>query len=299
MAISAANLRRQSYEFQQSTAAGRWRWSTVVDVSGAVPSFSVSGIDSPYGILRDSVPIPGEIIQAMGESIAEVRAQFPPSILLAPTSLVFTLTEGEGFSAAQEVAITNNGVFGSLLGASLTSSSGAVTVAPAQVGSLAANESGTFDVAADSAALLAIDSPYSASITVQDSSATNTPRVLPVTITVLPKATISAAPGTLSFSAVKPLSGAFPLIPSQTFVLENTGPFGSVLNWQIQRVCCTPWLASFGPVSGTLNAGATQTMTVVAAPPLETQPGTYTETLRVTGFSSNQSVDVTLQLSIT
>jgi hypothetical protein len=299
LAITAANLRRQSYEFQQDTTSGRWRWTTNMDVSGSVPSFTVTGIISPMGILRDSIPIPGEVVEAMGESITEVRTQFPPTILIGPpTSLTFEVNEGEGFSLPQEVLLTNNGVFGSLLGVTLTASAVYISVAPAQLGNLSSNESGAFDVSVDSTGLLAANSPYSGTVTVQDPTATNNPLVLPITIDVLPKATIDATPITLFFTVVKPLSGSFPVIPSQTFTIENTGPAGSVLTWQLQRVACAPWLASFAPVSGTLNSGESELITVVVAPPQSTLLGTYTETLRITGYSSNESFDVTLQLTV-
>lgn len=300
MAISAANLRRQSYDFQLDTSVGRWRWSTVMDVSGSAPRFLVTGILSPFGVLRDSVPFPGEVVEAMADSITEVRTQFPPAILLGPpTALSFSVNEGQGFSLPQEVSLTNNGVFGSLLAVSLTSSSGHVTVSPAQIGNLTSNQRSTFDVAVNSVGLLAINSPYSVVITIQDPAAVNAPQVLPVNIDVRPRATISAESTELSFIIAKPLLGAFPVIASRTFIIENTGPAGSVLDWQIQKVSCAPWLASFGPVYGSLGSGETETITVVAAPPRTTLTGTYFETLKITGFSTNQAVDVNLQLTVT
>lgn len=300
MAITAAQLQTQSYEFQQDTALGRWKWTTVMDVSGSSPSFNVTRIISPFGILRDSIPIPGDVVEAMGDSIETLRTQFPPTILVGPpSSLVFTVDEGRGFSAAQEVVLTNNGVFGSLLKASFTSSAAFVSVVPTQLGNLASNESGTFDVSVDSTSLVPTSSPYSTSVTVQDASATNTPRTLPITINVRSKATVAADPVTLTFNAVKPLSGAFPIIPPQTFLVENVGPGDSVLEWQIQRVECASWLASFGPVSGTTPGGGAHPITVVVAPPTTISQGTYTETLRISGYSTNDYVDVTLQLTIT
>lgn len=300
MAITASQLQTQSYEFQQDTPLGRWRWTTVMDVSGASLSFQVTRIVTPFGILRDSIPLPGSVVEAMAESISLLRTQFPPTILVGPpSSLTFDVDEGRGFSLAQGVVLTNNGIFGSLLDAVLTASAAYVSVTPAQVGSLSANESGSFDVAVDSTELVAINSPYSATVSLHDAAATNTPRTLPITINVRPKATIDVGPELLTFAAVKPLTGPFPIVPFQTFVITNTGPSGSVLEWQLQRVECASWLASFGPVSGSLDAGESATITVVVAPPSSMLQGTYTETLRVSGFSSNQSMDVTLQLTIT
>lgn len=271
-----------------------------MDVSGPVPSFSVTGIISPMGILRDTIPIPGEVVDAMAESITQLQAQFSPKILIGPpTSLTFEVTEGRGVSDAQTVALTNNGVFGSLLGATLVTSAPYISVVPDELGNLAFNESGSFDVAVDSSSLLAASSPYSGTITIQDPTATNTPQVLPITIEVVPKATIAVSPTTLYFAVVKPITGSFPVIPSQTFSIENSGPSGSVLSWQLQRVGCAPWLASFAPVSGSLDSGDSQVITIVVAPSQSTLTGTYTETLRFSGFSTNQAVDVTLQLTVT
>jgi hypothetical protein len=301
LAITASHLQTQSYEFQQDTPNGRWKWTTVVDVSGSSPAFNVARILSPRGIMRDSIPIPGDVVVAMGESIAELRTQFTPAILLGPPiALTFDVDEGRGFSLAQEVALTNSGVFGSLLATSLTASAAYVSVVPARLGGLSANEAGTFEVSVDSTSLLAVDSPYAAAVLVEDPMATNTPRTLPVTINVRPRATIEVGPGLLTFAAVKPLSGPFATVPLQAFVIANTGPVGSVLEWQLQRVECASWLASFGPVSGTLEAGETETINVVVAPTASTLQGAwFTETLRISGFSTNAHVDVGLQLRIT
>lgn len=300
MTITAANLQTQAYQFQHNTATGRWSWVTVMDVSGSVPSFRVEHIVSPFGIFRDSIPVPGDVVVAMSDSITQIRTQFPPAILIGPpSSLVFDVDEGRGFTLPQEVVLTNNGVFGSLLGTTLTSSAAYVTVTPAQIGNLASNETGTFEVAVDSSGLLSLNSPYMEMITIEDPMATNTPQMLPITINVRPKAIASVSSATLTFNVIKPLSGSFPAIPSQTFQIENTGPVGSVLNWQIQKLGCEPWLAGYFPVTGTLASGATETITVAVAPPTSTMTGTFTETLRISGFSENQFVDVTIQLVVT
>lgn len=298
--VTAANLQTQSYKFQQDTLTGRWHWTTKMDVSGATPSFSITDVISPYGILRDSIPIPGEIVEAMAESIEQIRTQFPPEIFIGPpSSLTFEVDEGRGFSDVQNVVLTNVGVFGSLMGSTLTASAAYVSVTPAQVGNLASQESGSFDVSVDSTTLLALNSPYSEVVTVQGPNATNTPQVLPITIVVRAKPVIDVTPTAMVFNATKPLSGAFDPIPTQTFTIQNTGPAGSVLDWQIQKVNCAPWLASFSPVSGTLASGDTETITVLVQPPTNTLRGVFTETLRISGFSENQSVDVGLSLVVT
>ena len=296
----AANLQSHDYSFAYQVIQGVWRWTTRMDVSGAAPAFEIRDVISPFGLLRDTTPIPGEVAQAMSESIDELKSQFAPAILIGPPStLTFTVDEGRGVSEAQSVILTNSGVYGSLLDATLTPAAVYVAVKPASLGNLAFQESGSFDVTADSTDLVA--GTYNTTVLVQDTTASNNPQSLPVTIEVRPKATIDATPLALTFNAVKPISGDFPAVPNQTFVVTNTGPASSVLEYLIQRLTCTSqlWLNGFTPVSGTLASGASDTITVSVVPDASLQPGTYTETLRVSGYSSNSYVDVTINLVIT
>lgn len=302
MTITAANIQQQDYRFQYSIASGTWRWTTRMDVSGAGVVFEIREIYSPYGLLRDTIPIPGEVVTAMAESITEVQSNFPPNIFLGPpSSLTFEVDEGRGFSDNENVIVTNDGVFGSLLNVSLSSSASYLTTTPTSVGNLASNESGSFDVAVDSTDLLNANSPYSETIILQDSYAGNSPQVLAVTINVRPKATISLSTPSLVFNVVKPLTGSFPPIPTQQFTVGNSGPVGSVLDWQVQRYTglSNDWLASFAPVTGQLAAAGTQILTVAVAPLDTLQPGTYEETLRVSGYSTNSYEDLLVQLIIT
>lgn len=298
--MPTSRLQFQDYQFDVVLPVGPWKWTTRVDVSGALPTFSVRDVISPYGLLRDSIPIPGVVIQAMADSITKLQQSFAPSILLAPTSLSFVVDEGRGVSAAQLVTITNDGVFGSLLGVSITSSAAYLAATPANINGLASTEAGQFSVTADSTQLLAIASPYAGTLTVQDADATNNPQTIPVTITVRPKATIALAPIALAFTVAKPLVPPFPAIPTQTFTITNTGPSASVLQYQIQKLTnCSPWLVSFVPAFGSINGGLSQLVTVAVQPGDAMQPGTYTETLRVSGYSSNFFQDIIVTLTIT
>jgi len=299
--ITAANIRFQDYQFTLQTATGTWRWTTRMDVSGSVPAFEVRDVITPYGTLRDNTPIPGTVVEDMAASIVQIQSNFPPNILMGPPpDLTFEMDEGRGFSAAQSVIITNDGVFGSLLGVVLSASASYVTSTPASVGNLASNEAGSFDVSVTSTDLVAVDSPYSETIVVQDVNATNSPQTFVVTINVRPKATIQLAPTTLGFSATKPVTGPFPVIPTQTFDVTNSGPAGSILDFQVQKLTnlSDDWFPSFGPVLGTLTSGQSQTISVVTAPIESLTKGTYQETLRVSGYSTNEYVDILVQLVI-
>jgi hypothetical protein len=236
----------------------------------------------------------------MAESITELKSNFSPNMLVGPpTVLNFTVDEGRGFAPGEYVLLTNDGVYGSILGVTLTTSAAYVRVTPANIGNLALNESGQFQVEVDATSLLASMSPYNESVVIQDPSATNNPQSLPVAITVRPKATIAAVPLVLVFSVTKPLSGPFPSIPVQTFTVQNTGPAGSILEYQIQKLTGqSDWLPSFLPASGILTSSGSAITTVTVLPPANMLQGTYTEKLRVSGYSSNSYVDVEIQLVI-
>lgn len=299
MTAAASRLQFQDYQFEVVLAAGPWKWTTRLDVSGALPAFQIRDVVSPYGLLRDMIPIPGEVVQAMSNSIATIQQSFAPTILLAPTTLTFTVDEGRGVSPPQAVQITNDGVFGSLLGVSVTSSAGYVAATPANVNSLGFNETGSFEVAVDSTNLLAVGSPYAVLLTVQDTDATNNPQQVPVNVVVRPKAVITLTPTSLGFYVTKPVTGPFPPVPSQTFTIQNTGPAGSNLDFQVQKLLGnSPWLVSFSPPYGSIPGTGSQLITVVVQPPDAMVPGVYTETLRVSGYSQNFHQDVTVNLTI-
>lgn len=297
MAIQSL-LRFQDYQFEVSLASGTWRWTTRVDVSKAQVQTEIRDVITPYGLLRDSIPIPGEVVQEMADSIQQVLLAYPPSILLDPASLVFVVDEGRGVSASVPIRVTNNGILGSLLSIQVTSSAPYVIAMPANVSGLVANASGSFDVSVDSTYLLASGSPYTAGLTVQSSAASNSPQLIPVAVTVRPKATIAPAPTALSFYVGLPLTGVFPPIPSQQISLFNTGPSTSVLDYQIRSLVGVPWLASVSPVYGSINSGGMQPVIVAVAPPTGMMSGVYMETLRITGYSTNMSVDVVVTLNI-
>lgn len=301
MAISAASISVQDVGFSTTVAGRVWRWKTRLDVTGAYPVYAVVEIVTPFGLFRDTIPLPGEVVQAMSESIDTLKATYKPRILVGPpTSLGFAVDEGRGLSVTQTVLVANNGTFGSLLNAVLTSSAPYIQATPGSVGNLASNESGSFSVAVDSTDLVASSSPYSGMITVQDPTALNTPQTVPVLISVRPKAVIVLSTPLVQFSVVRPISGPFPVVPSQQFNVSNTGASGSVLEFQVARLTglSLSWLSSFTPVSGTVTTGV-QAVSILVEPVDGLLPGTYEETLRVSGYSLNNYVDVSVRLVVT
>lgn len=294
----ASNLQKQDFEYKYQVLQGYWRWKTRMDVSQSMPTFSIRDVVSPFGLLRDEVPIPGPVVQAMAQSITELQAAFAPLIMVAPATLTFTVDQGRGFSDPQTVTITNNGVYGSLLSPTLTTSAAYVTAMPATLGGLAFNESALSQVSVDSTNLLAANSPYAASVVVQDPNATNSPQTVSLAIVVRPLAHIQVNTNTLTFYVTRPLVGPYPPIPAQQVLLTNSGPAGSLLDWQAVKLLGVAWLASYNPVSDTLAGGASENITVVVVPDMNMTQGTYTETLRITGYSDNFEQDVVVTLII-
>jgi hypothetical protein len=294
----AANLQTQDFEYKYQVLQGYWRWKTRMDVSQSTPQFTVRDIVSPFGLLRDNVPIPGPVVEAMAQSISELQQAFAPLILAAPATLTFTVDQGRGFSDPQTVTITNNGVYGSLLSPTLTSSAQFVTINPAILGGLSFNEAATAQVSVDSTNLLATSSPYAATVVVQDANATNSPQTISIAVVVRPLAHIQVSTTTLTFYVSKPLTGPFPPIPSQMLTLTNSGPSGSLLEWQGVPLYGASWLAAYNPVSDSLAGGASENVTIIVQPDECMTPGTYTETLRISGYSDNFEQDVQIQLII-
>ena len=293
-----SNLQTQDFEYRFQVLQGYWRWKTRMDVSQSMPAYSVRDIVSPFGLLRDNVPIPGPVVEAMAQSITELQQAFAPLILVAPTTLTFTVDQGRGFSDPQTVTVTNNGVYGSLLSPTLTTSAPFVTISPANLGGLSFNEAGQTQVSVDSTNLLASNSPYAASVVVQDPNATNTPQTVSLAIVVRPLAHIQLSTTTLTFYASRPLTGPYPPIPTQTVTLTNAGPAASLLEWQGVKLLGVAWLASYNPVSDSLAGGVSENITLVVQPEECMTPGTYTETLRITGYSDNFEQDLQIQLII-
>lgn len=285
-------------QFSVQVPQGTWRWTTRMITSGTSPSFQIVDIVSPYGLLRDSIPLPGDVVAKMADSIVQLSQAYAPRILASPTSITFTLDEGRGFGTPQNVSLSNNGAYGSLLAASVSSNAQYLVASPSTI-SVAAGSTGSFSVNADSTSLQAANSPYAAQLTLQDPSATNSPQTINVTIVVRSKPTILLSTDEMAFFVSGPIGGPWPAIPPQTFQILNNGLGDSVLEFQVQKLQGpSPWLSNFGPVSGTLVGGAGLNVTVNVAPPSALLPGSYTEYLRVSGYSTNGYQDILVTLTV-
>ena len=291
------------YAFTKSRPEGVWRWVISATIGPYAVTFVVRNIQTPYGPFgglrnaSEDIPLPLDIVQAMTDAAIQVQTSFTPTTQVLPSSLTFTVDEGYGESEPQSLSITNTGPFGSFLSPLLTPLDSFVLPIPLQGTTLSSGESSSPMVSVDSADLLAISSPYSTSLTVSDITATIV--TVPVTINVRPLAEITLSTLLISATTTYLPGNTFTAIPVLTFTVTNTGPIGSILIYRVKKLIgLSDWLTGMDPQSGTLSSGSPEIISLTLTPYVGMMTGTYSETLRVFGYSSNKHVDVKIQLIV-
>jgi len=208
-----------------------------------------------------------------------------PLISLIPVSLAATSVHGLAVPD-QTFTVSNTGA--GTLNYTLAVAAGAdwLNVSPAS-GDAAASEVDTITVSFPTAASLT-PAVYTASITVTDANATNSPQVIPVTLTITEEPTplISLAPVALSASSPQ---GA--VVADQTFTVTNTG--GGTLNYTIAVDAGADWL-SISPASGDAAAAEVDTITVSFPTASLLTPAVYTASITVTDANATNSPQVIL-----
>jgi uncharacterized protein (TIGR03437 family) len=229
-----------------------------------------------------SLTIPGlvtiyvELSSSAWDSINIMAAAPASTIVVAPTSLRFSYTEGGTVPAAQSIQLTNNG--GGALNWSATTSASWLSVAPAS--GIAPS---TPSVLVSPAGLSA--GTYTGSVQVSAAGASNSPVSVAVTLTVAPAAAVLAvSPQTLTFNYT--VGGAVPAI--QALSITNTG---GALNWS--AATSASWLSVVSA------SGAAPSTPSVRVSPAGLSAGTYTGSVQVSAAgASNSSVSVTVTLTV-
>lgn len=288
--------------FERTSVGGKWYWTVRANnVQGVGQSYQVVDIQTPFGKMTDaSIPLPGDVVTAMAESIAEMQSQLSPrvaSVTGQPTSYSLTVTEGDPATALTELEFINSGAFGSFMDMSATSS--APWLSPSgPVRGIGKNQTGRISLRVLPQSLLATDSPYTATVYVQDNSPS--PNVVPVTVTVtvLPRPTISVASSlvTLTYSLGTQTG------ESQQLSVTNSGPTGSILSALIAKVQnLSPWLAVSPSSVGPLDSLDSDTIDFTLVPSSVPQiPGTYTEVVAISSRQATISpVNLTVSLTVT
>jgi len=153
---------------------------TISPITGSLTTGTYTGAITLYAAGATTVNVP------ITFTITAPAAQ--PTIGISPTSLVFNATAGGNNPSNQSIAITNTGT-GSL-----------TWTVTDNANWLAATQSGNSIVAGVNITGLAAGS-YAAVITVSASGATNTPRTVPVTLTVTAAPQPTTGSVTLSWNA--------------------------------------------------------------------------------------------------
>ena len=233
------------------------------------------------GFARTNVSIgstPGiAVYEATAPGLAPVRFTIdvvnPARVALSPSSLTFATSEGFDPSPnVQSVVLTNAG--GSTMPWTAVPSKPWIAVS-ASSGTLAPGQAVTLDVTVSGSTLPA--GLQSGSVLITGSGALNSPRKVPVQVTVAPRSRVRLSIGSLSFSTTV---GSNPTNASQSFSLTNSGT--GVLDWKAEKG--SGWL-TLSTASGSLIAGQSTSIraTVASAGLAE---GTYTDTIRILDAST-------------
>jgi hypothetical protein len=203
-------------------------------------------------------------------------------------SLSYTAKQGLASPAAQMVTLTNCGSSGSWTATSHTDDGANwLSVNPGS-GSLASNASQNVSIAAASAHLQA--GTYTGQVTFKMGSSSQTVSVAFTILQQQQKPCLSLNTQSLPFTAIQGQGDPAP----QTVTLTNCGSAGS---WSASTANGSSWL-TISPAGNTLNAGATQSVTVsVSISGLN--PGTYSDTITFTITTSNGTNQTTMAIALT
>ncbi len=237
----------------------------------------------------------GQVTVKAGSGIAVVNVTLnvqpspksPSCMSLAPQSLTFSATQGQGNPAAQMVTVGDCGP-GAGWSASASTTDGAnwLTVSPAR-GNLSTNTSDNVFIAVSDAGLQS--GTYTGQVTFKMGSSTQTVSVSFTIVQQQPKPCLQASSTALPFTATQGQGDPAP----QTVTLTNCGPNGS---WSATTVNNSPWL-TISPANSSLSAGAVQSVTISASI-VGLRAGTYSDSIDFALLTSSggtrQTVTVTL-----
>ncbi len=264
------------------TASDDQSWLTVTGASGSgnatlTASVDITGLAA--GTYNGTITVTDSGASNSPQTVAVTLTVNPiqRSIVLSPSSLSFTAIR-ETNPANQTISLTNGG--DDTLSWTASSNQSWLTVSPSS-----GTGNATLTASVNVSGLTA--GSYSATITVTDAGASNSPQTVAVTLTVNPiPRSIVLNPTSLSFSATR--AGANPA--SQTVALTNGGD--GTLSWT--AASNQTWL-TVSPTSGSGNATLTASIDITGL-----AAGTHNATITVTdaeASNSPQTVAVTLTVN--
>jgi len=290
------------FGFSKQSIGGTWSWSVQADNTlGVGQLFQFVDIGTPYGpLFHVEIPIPGDVIEEMANSLSEVRSQLAPLMaLVQPTASPFNIiiVEGAANEAVGSVEVHNIGAFGSFMSIAATPDSAWLSADPSTTQGIGKNQAARINVSLLTATLLASESPYNGNVNLQDNRDPPTIIPVPVTVTVFPRPIIGVSSTQLSFTHV--LSTGIST-GAQAITVENTGPVQSSLEFAVVVVNGSTWLTVTPASGGPLDPAQTAQVTVsLDSSKIPSAPGTYTDSVRISsGTASNSPVDVSVTLTV-
>ncbi|MFB3814850.1 MAG: beta strand repeat-containing protein [Terriglobales bacterium] len=265
------------------TTSSSAAWLTASPASGSTPG-TVAVSVNPSGLAAGSYS--GTVtIASTGAANSPrtvpvtltVTAAPLPNMSVAPTSLAFSYQIGGANPAAQNVSVSSSGA---AINYTVSKSAAWLTTSPAS-----GSTPGTVAVSVNPAGLAA--GSYSGTVTIASTGAANSPRTVPVTLTVTAAAlpNLSVTPASLSFSYQ--IGNAAPA--AQNVSVSSSG---AALNYTITKSAA--WL------SASPTSGSTPGTVAVSVNPGGLAAGTYTGTVTVasTGAANTpRTVGVTLTVT--
>ena len=256
-------------------STGQWDDVTVsVDCSGMVAgSYTASITISATGATNTPQTVP-----------VSLTINQPPSIIAcSPMSFSFTATQGSSYVPDQTLGIWNSG--GGTLNWSVADNANWLYLSPTSGSSTGGVSSVTLSIITS----YVVAGSYTASITIWDTKATNTPQIIPVSLTVnSAPSTIGYSPSSFSFIVTQ---GSNPA--SQNLEIWNSG--GGTLSWSVSD--SATWLSVY-PSSG-ISTGVTNNVTV-SANTYEMSAGTYSASITISASGATntpQTIPVSLEIN--
>jgi hypothetical protein len=214
---------------------------------------------------------------ALQQGITVTAAAPAPTVGVSPTSLSFNFQSGSATPPAQSIAVTSSG---SALTYTVATSATWLTATPAS-GTTAGNVSASVNPGSLAAGT------YTGTVSITSSGASNSPKTVPVTLTVTAAAlpTLSVSPASLTYTYQ--IGGSTPAV--QAVALTSTG--GAV---SYTTATSATWL-SVTPASGTTPGNLS-----VSVNPSGLAAGTYTGNVTITSAgASNSPKTVPVTLTVT
>lgn len=205
--------------------------------------------------------------------VASVSMPLPPTLAVSPASLSFSGIQDGPTPSSQTLTVSHIEGSGSGLNWTATVNQPWLTVSPAT-----GTTPDTGTVTVSTAGLVA--GTYNGTITVSAPGAANSPRTIPVTLTLTPPVppALAVSRTSVSFSGIA--GGENP--PAQTFTITNTG--GGSLNWTATENL--PWLV-VSPSTGTDSSTVTVTASTAGL-----TAGTYSGSITVASSGAANSPQV-------